>query len=178
MKLDMHYYGDPILRQQAEPVQEITDEIQQFCRDMIETMLAYNGIGLAATQVGRKVRIFVSNVEYEDENGEVHLCDPLVYINPVLSNPSKATVERSEGCLSTPKLYADVVRPLTICVEALDIEGNPFKKECYGYHARNIMHENDHLNGVLFVDRIKGKRRALLEPELRYIKQHYYKHKP
>jgi peptide deformylase len=175
VKLPLRYYGDPLLRQKAEEVEEITEEIRQLCSDMIETMLAYNGIGLAATQVGCKVRIFVSNVDYEDEEGEVHLCDPIVYINPVLSEPSDVLVERSEGCLSIPKLYSAVARPLKITVDAVDIERNAFRKECYGYHARNIMHENDHLNGVLFVDRIKGKRRTLLEPELRRIKQQYYK---
>lgn len=175
MKLDLRYYGDPILRQKAEPVNEITDEIRQFAHDMVETMLAYNGIGLAATQVGRLLRIFVSNVEYEDEEGEVHLCEPIVYINPVLSNPSETLVERSEGCLSIPKLYAPVARPLTVEVEAMDVEGKLFKKECYGYLARNVMHENDHLNGVLYIDRIKGKRRTSLEADLRRIKHQYSK---
>lgn len=174
MKLPLRYYGDPILRQKAQPVEAITEEIRQLCLDMIETMLAYNGIGLAAPQVGHLVRIFVSNVAYEDGEGEVHLGDPVVYINPVLVEPSDSLVERSEGCLSIPKLYAAVARPLKITVEAMDIEGKSFTKECYGYHARNIMHENDHLNGVLFIDRIKGKRRTLLEPELRRIKLQYY----
>ena len=177
MKLDLRYYGDPALRQKAKPVEEITEEIRQLVNNMIETMLAYNGIGLAATQVGHMLRIFVSNVDFEDEEGEVHLCDPLVYINPVISNPSETIVERSEGCLSIPKLNVPVARPLTIELEAMDLDGNMFKKECYGYLARNIMHENDHLNGVLFIDRIKGKRRTLLEPELRSIKQQYYNKK-
>jgi len=174
VNLELRYYGDPVLRQKAKPVEEITDEIRQLALDMIETMLACKGIGLAATQVGHLLRIFVSNVDYEDEEGEVLLCDPVVYINPVISNPSDMLVERSEGCLSIPKLNALVARPLSIEVEAMDLDGNLFKKECYGYLARNIMHENDHLNGVLFIDRIKGKRRTLLEPELRRIKQQYY----
>lgn len=173
MKLNLHYYGDSMLRERAESVEEITDEIRQLVSDMIETMLDFNGIGLAATQVGHKLRIFVSNVDHEDAEGEVHLGEPCVYINPVLSNPSDTLVERNEGCLSIPKLYAPVIRPLTVEVEAMDIDGNIFKRECYGYLARNIMHENDHLNGVLFVDRIKGKRRTLLEPELRRIRQQY-----
>lgn len=175
MKLDLCYYGDQRLREKAKPVVKITDEIRRFCDDMIETMLAYNGIGLAATQVGRMLRIFVSNVDYEDKEGEIHLCEPIVYINPKLLNPSDLIVERSEGCLSIPKLYAAVARPLTITVEAQDREGKLFTKECYGYLARNVMHENDHLNGILFIDRIKGKRRTQLEPELRRIKQEYYK---
>lgn len=169
----MRYYNDPILRRKAEEVTEITDEIRQFCHDMVETMLHYDGIGLAATQVGRLLRIFVSNVAYEDENGEIHLAEPKVYINPVLTNPSESLVERSEGCLSIPKLYAPVLRPLSIHLEAIDLEGNHFTEECYGYQARNRMHENDHLNGVLFIDRIKGKRRTQLEPALKKIKQQY-----
>ncbi len=175
MKLPLRYYGDPVLRQKAEPIEEITDEIRQLAHDMIETMLALNGIGLAAPQVGRMVRLYVSNVDYEDEDGELHLCEPLVYINPVLSNPSDFLDERSEGCLSIPQLHAPVVRPHSIEVEAQDLEGNVFKRVCEGYLARNMMHENDHLNGVLFVDRIKGKRRTQLEPELRRIKQYYFK---
>ena len=104
----------------------------------------------------------------------MHLCEPKIYINPSLTNPSDALVERSEGCLSIPKLYAAVARPLSIDLEALDINGTRFQEQCYGYQARNRMHENDHLNGVLFIDRIKGKRRTELEPSLRRIKQQYY----
>lgn len=174
MILQLLYYGDPILRKTAKPVEEITDEIRQVCADLIETMLHYDGIGLAAPQVGHLLRIFVSNVVSEDPNGEVRLGEPKVYINPTLYNPSDALVERSEGCLSIPKLYAPVARPLTIELEATDLHGTVFREQCYGYQARNRMHENDHLNGVLFIDRIKGKRRTELEPALRRIKQVYY----
>jgi peptide deformylase len=170
----MRYYGDPILRQTAKTVEEITDEVRQFCKDMIETMLHYDGIGLAAPQVGVLLRIFVSNLAFEDQEGKLHLMEPKVYINPILSQPSEALVERSEGCLSLPKLYLPVARPLSIHLEATDMEGNRFHEECYGYQARNRMHENDHLNGVLFIDRIKGRQRTQLEPELRRIKQQYY----
>lgn len=174
MILDLLYYGDPRLRQKALPVETITDEIRKLSDDLIETMLHYKGIGLAATQVGHFVRIFVSNVDYEDDKGEIHLTDPKVYINPVLTNPSHMFVERSEGCLSIPKLYVAIPRPLTVDVEAMDLEGNFFRKSCYGYLARNMMHENDHLNGVLFIDRVKGKRRTEIEPTLRQIKQQYF----
>jgi peptide deformylase len=173
----MRYYGDPILRQAAKPVEEITDEIRAICHNMVETMLHCEGIGLAAPQVGYLLRIFVSNVAYEDEKGEVHLGEPKIYINPALTNPSETLAERSEGCLSIPKLYAPVARPLTIDLEATDLEGNQFHEQCYGYQARNRMHENDHLNGVLFIDRIKGKRRTELEPALRRIKQQFAKKK-
>lgn len=174
MILKLRYYGDPILRQTAKPVEAITDEVREICSNMLETMKHYDGIGLAAPQVGYLLRIFVSNVAYEDEKGELHLGEPKIYINPILTHPSEALVERSEGCLSIPKLYLAIARPLSIHLEATDIEGNPFHEECYGYQARNRMHENDHLNGVLFVDRIKGKRRTEIEPALRRIKQQYY----
>lgn len=173
MILQLRYYGDPILRQKAEPVEEITDEIRLICADMIETMEHYNGIGLAAPQVGHLLRIFISNVDYEDDEGELHYCPPKVYINPILKNPSDALVERSEGCLSIPAVYAPVLRPLSIELEATDLEGNLFTESCYGYQARNRMHENDHLNGMLYIDRIKGKRRTQLEPLLRRVKQQH-----
>lgn len=174
MILQIRYYGDPILRKVAKPVEEITDEIRELCHNMIETMNHYEGIGLAAPQVGFLHRIFISNVDFEDENGVLHLFEPKVYINPVLTNPSDSLVERNEGCLSIPKLYVPVVRPLSIRLEATDLNGNRFVEDCYGFTARNRMHENDHLNGVLTVDRIKGKRRTLLENDLRRIKQQYH----
>lgn len=175
MKLDLRYYGDPILRKKAEPIAEITPEIKQLANDMIETMLAMNGIGLAAPQVGHLLRMFVSIVVGEDENGEILYGEPSIYINPHILNPSEATVERSEGCMSIPQLYLPIIRPLSIRIEATDIEGNPFSRECYGYLARCMMHENDHLNGVLHIDRIKGKKRNEIEPILRRIKLKYYK---
>jgi peptide deformylase len=173
MILTLRYYGDPILREKAKPVDSITDEIRRLAADMIETMLSVNGIGLAAPQVGKPLRLFVSNVEFEDEEGEVHIGEPRVYINPTLHEPSEELVERSEGCLSIPKLYVPVLRPLSVKVEAMDLEGNIFVRDCYGYLARNIMHENDHLNGVLFIDRVKGKKRTEIDPILRQIKQKY-----
>ncbi|MCH9625244.1 MAG: Peptide deformylase [Chlamydiales bacterium] len=170
----MCYYGDPVLRKKALPVEEITEDIRTLCHNMIETMLHYNGIGLAAPQVGKLLRIFVSNLLHEDDEGNLQLMEPKVYINPIITNPSEVLDERSEGCLSIPKLYAAVARPLTIELEATDLDGNQFTELCHGYQAHNRMHENDHLNGVLFIDRIKGKRRTQLDPELRRIKQQYY----
>jgi peptide deformylase len=172
-KYELKYYGDPVLRKKAKPVEKITPEIIHLVQSMIELMEKHNGCGLAATQVGELYRIFVSNVEYEDDNGEVHLGEPRVYINPVLSDPSEIYVERGEACLSIPKLYLPVERPLEIKVTALDLEGNTFTRECKRFLARNMMHENDHLNGVLFIDRVKGKLRTEAEPYLRKIKQQY-----
>jgi len=174
MTLKMTYFGNPILRKKAAPIDEITDEIKDIAAEMVEVMRAQKGIGLAAPQVGLGIRLFIICVDHEDEEGEVVLGEPRVFINPILKNGSQEQVERSEGCLSIPELRAPVMRPLTIDVEALDLEGNRFEiKGAYGFLARVIMHENDHLNGVLFIDRIKGKQRAQLEPFLRKIKKEY-----
>lgn len=169
----LRYYGDPVLRKKAEPVAEITEEIRHLVHTMYELMEKHNGCGLAATQVGELLRLFVSNVDREEPNGEVILGPPRVYINPILSNPSEIMVERGEACLSIPKLYLPVQRPMSITVVATDLEGKQFTHECSGFLARNMMHENDHLNGVLFIDRVKGKLRNEAEPFLRKIKQTY-----
>lgn len=175
MNASLRYYGDPFLREKAIEVTQVTDEIRELVRQMIEIMETKNGIGLAAPQLGVLLRIIVSNAHYEDENGELHIGEAKAYINPVLTNPSDILVERSEGCLSIPKLYAPVIRPLSITVEALNLQGEKFKEEKSGYVARCLMHEYDHLDGILFVDRIKGRKRSELEPLLLKIKQHYYK---
>ena len=171
---ELRYYGDPVLRKKAEPIEKITQEIRDLAQQMIQLMEEHKGCGLAATQVGALHRLFVSNVDREDEKGEVHLGEPKVYINPVISNPSKVLVEQAEGCLSIPKLSLPIERPLSITIEFTDLEGNHHTKECYGFLARNMMHENDHLNGVLHVDRYKGDREALSQA-LRKIKRTYYK---
>lgn len=179
MKLPIRYYGDPVLREIAKPIEKITDEIRELAANMVETMhAANNGIGLAANQVGVLLRIFVSIVDYEDNHGELHYRAPRAIINPVLSEPSNALIECGEGCISFPKLYLPIARPRTIILDAIDIEGNPIHEECVGYVARHMMHETDHLNGVLFVDRVKGKRRNEIEPVLRQIKLKYYKPTP
>ncbi|MFN0064972.1 MAG: peptide deformylase [Chlamydiales bacterium] len=174
MKYQLRYFGDPVLRQKAAPVEEITDEIRELVQEMIVIMKESDGIGIAAPQVGVLKRLFVS-ICYDEKEGQLIYGAPYVYINPKLTNPSETMVEMNEGCLSIPKISAAVLRPLSVEVEAMDLEGNIFRKECYGYFARHIMHENDHLNGVLYIDRIKGKRRTALEPELRRIKQQYCK---
>ncbi len=165
--LPITFLGHPVLRRKADPVLEFNTELRDFVADMIATLQATEtGIGLAAPQVGRSLRIFISTVEGEDEDGELIIGPPCVYINPVLSNPSKRTLILPEACLSIPGLRGKVERPLGITVEAYDLEGNAFRKELYGFPSRVIMHENDHLNGVLFIDRMDKKERRLLEPAL------------
>lgn len=174
MTLKLRYYGDPVLRKKAELISEVNEEIKTLAHEMIDLMLASRGCGLAGNQVGVLLRLFVSNVEREEVDGTVVYGEPKVYINPTLTNPSKVMVEMAEGCLSIPKLYVPVERPLSVTIEATDINGNRFTKECHGFLARNMMHENDHLNGVLHIDRVKGKKRREIDPILQQIKERYY----
>lgn len=174
MKWPLLYYGNPLLRERAEPIEEITLEVRQFCLDLVECMIAYDGIGLAAPQVGKLWRIFVSNILLEDEEGNVHTGEPKIFINPILTELSSVMIERSEGCVSIPKLYAPVIRPASVVIEYMDIDGKQHCEECQRYVARCYMHEYDHLDGILFVDRIKGKKRTEIEPKLREIRQKFH----
>ncbi|HXC24585.1 MAG TPA: peptide deformylase [Gemmatimonadaceae bacterium] len=139
--LDIRVLGDPVLREQTQPVPSVTDEIRQLVDDLFETMHAAGGIGLAAPQVGRRERVAVVEVDEQ----------PLIFINPeIISRESSARDE--EGCLSIPEIYGEVDRPATIVVRALDREGHPFELNAAGLLARCIQHEVDHLDGKLFID--------------------------
>lgn len=173
MLLPMHYYGDPVLRKQCAKIKEVTPEIRKLAEDMIETMDAYRGIGLAANQVGKLIRIFVLREEKIAPNGDYMLGDAKVYINPVLTSPSQDTEVMFEGCISFPGMHLEVERPLGITVEAFDINGQTFREEIRGYMSRVIMHENDHINGTLFIDRCSKEERQRVEPILRKIKDKY-----
>ncbi len=175
MILKIYYYGDPILRVRGEPITEITDEIRQLAADMIETMDKNDGIGLAAPQVGRSLRMFVLRNYIYQEDGHWTLSEPKVYINPKLHSPSEQIVTDVEGCLSLPGLRLDVERPEKITVEAMDLDGNVFVEELEGYNARVRMHENDHINGTLFIDRVDASTRKKIDPMLKAIKKKYSK---
>jgi peptide deformylase len=175
MILELCYYNNPVLRKKCKPIDEITDEIRQLAQDMIETMDAANGIGLAAPQIGKSIAMFVMREDKYDEKGNLVLGDPLVFINPKLSKPSNEKNTLTEGCLSLPKLHLEIERPNSIFVEALDLDGNIFKKEVEDFFARVIMHENDHLNGVLFIDRISDEKKEEISSVLKEIKQKYTK---
>lgn len=171
--LKIYYYGHSILRKHCEPITEITDEIRRLANDMIETMDKNDGVGLAAPQVGRSIRLFVLRNYIYTEEGSWKLTEPKVYINPKLSNPGEHFVTDAEGCLSFPGLRLHVNRPDKITVEAIDLEGHTFVEEIEGYNARVRMHENDHINGVLFVDRVDVNTRKKINPVLREIKKKY-----
>lgn len=156
-------YGHPILRQKAELIVQIDAEIRQLADDMIETMQEAEGIGLAAPQVGEPIALCVVNMELIDESAA-----PKAYVNPVLvSEEGSATME--EGCLSIPDIQEDVTRPESIVVTYQDIDGQEHEEKCDGVLARVLQHEIDHLNGVLFVDRISPMKRKLLSKKLRKL---------
>lgn len=168
------YYGNSALRKKCDKVAEITDEIRKIAQDLIDTVIDKDGAGLAAPQIGYPVRMFVSRYENgSDDEGWPILCPPKIYINPKLFQPSSEIDNHSEGCLSIPGIYEEVNRPFSIEVEAMDLKGNIFTETATGWRARNIMHENDHINGVLFIDRIQPNRRKKIEKSLTDIKKKY-----
>lgn len=173
MKLSLVYYGNPILRQKAQPVEAIDDELRQLVADMHETVIAQNGVGLAAPQIGRSIAVFVTLIPKNLDEDTVLPGDLKVYINPKILGHSQEIWPCEEGCLSIPKFWDIVERPLKVKIEATDLMGNRFTEELEGYDAHVVMHENDHLNGVLFIDRLPSKRRKELDGFLRDVKKKY-----
>jgi peptide deformylase len=147
--LDIVTYGNEILGRKAEPVKDINDAIRTLATDMLAAMEG-KGIGLAGPQVDSPLRIFVTNVEGDK---------PRVFINPEIVLTSQEMVAIEEGCLSLPRLYLDVVRPESVRVQAWNEKGRPFTVETSGLLARVILHEYDHLEGLLFIDRLSQAKR-------------------
>jgi len=173
-KLLVRKYEDPVLRKQALPIEAITPEIEKLGRDMIETMILHKGVGLAGPQVGVMLRIFVIQDERVNDIGEWVVSEPEIIINPVLSKPSQEKEAMQEGCLSLPGLHVDVVRPRTIHIRYQNIKGEWVEELVTDFRARVMMHENDHLNGVLTIDRMDKKERKKVEPLLQAIDKKYH----
>lgn len=149
--------GDEILKKVSKPVEEVDDKIRTLIQDMLETMHKYNGVGLAAVQVGVLKRILVIHTDYEKE-------DPIILINPeIIKEKGAQTVE--EGCLSFPNKFAKVVRPEEIIVEGLDENGKKIKVNGKGLLAQALSHEIDHLNGEVFIDKILPGTLEYVTPE-------------
>jgi len=165
--LAVRIYGDPVLRKRAAEVKTFDDALRRRIADMRETMHAYQGVGLAATQVGVLERVLVVDVPL-DEQGESRAVYALV--NPVIESRASSQ-DSEEGCLSIPGIFEDVTRALEIRVRYRDEHGNPAVLEAEGYLARAIQHEIDHLNGVLFVDRLGMLQRQLHRKELKALEQ-------
>jgi len=166
--LPLAYYGDPILRKMGARVDEITDDLKTLVQEMIETMDACDGMGLAAPQVYHSIQLFVIRRPIENQ-GKVELGEIKVFINPKLSSPSETTWKAPEGCLSIPTIHAEVVRPQEITIEYTNLEGKRLTERASGWHARVIMHENDHLQGALFIDHLDPNEKKRLEPFLSHL---------
>jgi len=150
-------FPDPRLKDVSAPITEVTDEIRELARDMIDVMYDEPGIGLAAPQVGASVRMFVIDTDWADEDAERN---PTVVINPEISD-REGRITWEEGCLSVPDYTATVERDATITLRGTDLDGNPIEERADGLRAVCIQHECDHLDGVLFIDRISRLKRSL-----------------
>ncbi|MGB3515995.1 MAG: peptide deformylase [Elainellaceae cyanobacterium] len=147
--LTLHYLGDRVLRQPAKRISKVDDSVRQLIKEMLQTMYSEDGIGLAAPQVGVHKQLIV--VDCDPENPA---SPPLVLINPVIKSSSPETCAYEEGCLSIPGVYLGVTRPEAIEVSYKDENGRPQRLKAKGLLSRAIQHEIDHLNGVMFVDRV------------------------
>lgn len=181
MRLPIRKYGDPVLRAKGKPIEAVDDDIRALAEDMLETMHAANGVGLAAQQVGHAVRLTVLDVSpVEDRpstlklNGEpvanLETAMPLVLLNPVLRLGEETEVG-SEGCLSFPEITADIERAFAVEVEAETLEGEKLSIEASGLLARALQHEVDHLNGILFIDRMSSASKASHSSRLKRLQR-------
>jgi peptide deformylase len=164
--LRIRYWPAPVLKRKAEAIPVFTDEVAAVAERMIELMHEARGVGLAAPQVGLSWRLFVANATTLPE-------DDLIFINPVLRDPSDETDESSEGCLSLPDVTVQVTRPKAITIEAYDISGKPFALESDDLPARIWQHEFDHLEGVLILDRMSPMDQMSTKKVLQELEQDY-----
>ena len=180
MRLSILQYGDPVLRAKGKRIENIDDRIRELVRNMIETMHAANGVGLAAPQVGESLQLTVLDVsQVEDRPSTMKLngqdldpqaAMPLVLINPQI-DPGGETDVGTEGCLSFPEITGEIERAKSIMVRGQDLEGEPIEIETTGFLARAIQHEVDHLNGILFIDRMSSAAKTSLSSKLKRLQK-------
>lgn len=175
MILPVLKYGHPVLRQRGIRVESVNAEVKALIADLKETMYAAKGIGLAAQQIGKAMQVAVidvngvtdrpSTLELDGASADVAKFMPVILINPAVTLVGEP-VAGPEGCLSFPEIYAEVARPEFIDVTALDEKGKKFAFRCGGLLARAVQHEVDHLNGILFIDRMTTVKKKEIKPEL------------
>ena len=177
-KLAVQIYGTPVLRNVSEEITEITEEIKTLAEDMIDSMYKNNGIGLAAPQIGKNIRMFTIDVRMSEDEvyespGEAMLCPrmPMALINPVITRTSDEETCFNEGCLSIPEINADVVRPEYIQLQATTIEGQKIDLWCGGLLSRCVQHEIDHLDGIMFTDRAEEESLKEVAADLEDLRQ-------
>jgi len=175
--LEIFTYPAPVLKKVAEPVTEFNAELKELCLDMLYTMYQAPGIGLAAPQVGESIRLFVMDIDYTREKVtradgsigyELSNFNPLIFINPVIEN-KEGEILYQEGCLSVPGIYEDVKRAESIIIKFQDWEGNHHSMEAHELLSVCIQHENDHLDGIVFLERLSMLKKNLLTKK--YMKQ-------
>lgn len=163
MLLDIVSYPDPSLRKKCAPIERIGPEIRELAANMLETMYSAPGVGLAAPQVGRNIRLLVMDASAPDSDPE-----PRIFINPELEAAGELIVSEKEGCLSVPLGFrADVPRHSMVHVRSLDIDGKPLDEILEGFAAIVLQHEADHLDGMLFIDRIGHLRKSLYDGKVK-----------
>ena len=180
MKLEIVQYGDPVLRAKGKRIENVDDKIRELAQSMIETMHAANGVGLAAQQVGKAIQITVLDVsQVEDRPSTMKLngqevdpvsAMPLVLVNPELELGNE-TEMGVEGCLSFPEITGEISRSKSIVVRGQDLQGNEVRIETGGFLARAIQHEVDHLNGILFIDRMSSAAKMSLSSRLKRLQK-------
>ena len=174
MILPIVKYGHPVLRQRGTPVDPEMEGLEQLINDMLETMDEAHGIGLAAQQIDRAIQLTVidvseakereSTMSIDDQPVEINDHMPLVLLNPKIEPEGEYELGQ-EGCLSFPDIYGDVSRPKSVKVEALQTDGSTLRFRCDGLLARAVQHETDHLNGILFIDRMDRASKEKIRPE-------------
>ncbi|MBI5685508.1 MAG: peptide deformylase [Verrucomicrobia bacterium] len=179
MILPVVKYGHPVLRQRGKRIEAVTPEIRELAANMLETMRASAGVGLAAQQVGQPLLLMVldtreserpSTMQVNGAEADIAAHMPMVLLNPLLTEPAGKEVG-FEGCLSFPGISADICRAESVTVSAVNIEGEPLKFRCGGLLARVIQHENDHLHGVLFIDRMDSATKVSLGGALKRLQK-------
>jgi peptide deformylase len=180
MILPILEYGDPILRAKGRPIENIDDRIRELAANMVETMHAANGVGLAAQQIGEALELTVLDVSLVEDRPSTLKVDgkgvdpkaamPLVLINPQIDVRGE-TEPGIEGCLSFPEITGDIERAKSVTVRAQTLEGSTIEIEASGFLARAIQHEGDHLNGILFIDRMNSAAKAALSSRLKRLQK-------
>ncbi len=167
--MELLYYPDPRLREVAQPVPQVDDDVRSRAREMIEIMHSHGGIGLAATQVGWNGRVIVVA---DPEHPEAKSGTELVLVNPKIVE-SSGTMESEEGCLSLPGIYGQITRAARVIVDALGLDGKPVRIEASELAAAVLQHEVDHLDGILFITRLSVADRQRTKKQLRELEEKF-----
>jgi peptide deformylase len=175
-------YGEPILKTKGRQIEIFDEELVDLANEMLEAMDESNGIGLAAQQVDQAIMLCVVDVNPDDDELEYNylldgkkppldLIMPMALVNPIINHFSIEKETCDEGCLSFPEIRGDIERPVSIIVQYQDLDGQPHQLQCDGMLARCIQHEVDHLNGILFIDRMSPKMLSSIKGEIRRLKK-------